>query len=390
MNDHAEMAVWLKSSDLPHIHCLHPLRPSLPWFWAKIAERFDARLGLEGLSGIGGSIVSNQSYFHCADVVHLHLIHNDAFFSILSLPRMSHLKPIVWTIHDMWAMTGMCIYSFECEKWLSGCNGQCPHPRGNSMLRHFIPSLHWRIKKRTYDRANLSLVVASQWMHNRVKKSPLLNHFPCRIIPFGIDLQTFAPRSKQESRRRLGLSPDQNFIAFRGSSPSGIQYLYKGVHWLKEALHLYNPSRPTNLLILQDATAFAEFEPKYKVLNCGWLDGEQLVETLCAADLFIMPSIQESFGLMAVEAMACNTPVVVFENTALPEVIHAPNGGMAVPTKDSKALATAITQLLQDDDLRMKLGNQGRQIAENEYSLSLNVKRHVQLYKDIVERHINQ
>lgn len=383
------MAVWNKLSDQPNIHGLRPLKPSLLWLWANIAKRVDTRLGLDGLTGPGGFILSRRPYFQQADIVHLHLIHNEAFFSILSLPRLARMKPLVWTIHDSWPLTGMCIYSFECDKWLTGCRGRCPHPRGNSLLRHHIPSLHWRIKRRTYDRADLNLVVASKWTHNRVKKSPLLSHLPCHLIPFGIDLQAFAPRSKQESRKRLGLPAEQKFIAFRGVRPESDQYHYKGMRWLKEALDLIEPRKPTSLLIFQDGSDFSCMEPKFKVFDLGWLDGEQLVNALCAADLFVMPSIQESFGLMAVEALACGTPVIVFEGTALPEVIKAPRGGLAVQAMNSESLAATILQLLNDDDLLMKMGQQGRQIAEEEYSFSLYAKRHFQLYKDVVERHKN-
>jgi len=386
-DDHAEMAVWNKSSDLPYIHRLRPSKPSPLWLWTTIAKRIDTRLGLEGLTGLGGSILSYQSYFRDSDVIHLQLIQNDAFFSLLSLPRLARLKPVVWTIHDNWPLSGMCIYSFECEKWLTGCTGHCPYPRGRSFFRHRIPSLHWRVKKGVYNRADLTLVVASKWTHERVKRSPLLSHFPCQVIPFGIDLQAFTPRSKQESRQRLGLAPKQKIIAFRGIKSGSDQYLYKGMHWLKEALALIEPHEPIRLLIFQDGSEFSCLEPKFKVHNLGWLDGEQLVDALCAADLFVMPSIQESFGLMAVEAMACGTPVIVCEGTALPEVIKAPRGGLAVPAKNSEALATAISRLLGDENMRIKMGQQGRRISEEEYSFPLYVERHVQMYKDVTELH---
>jgi glycosyltransferase involved in cell wall biosynthesis len=159
------------------------------------------------------------------------------------------------------------------------------------------------------------------------------------------------------------------------------------MRWLKDALTLYQPSKPTCLLILDDGKDFMSLWPKYRVINMGWADGERLVEILCAGDLFLMPSIQESFGLMAVESMACGTPVVVFEDTSLPEVIKAPLGGVTVPSKDAVALAGAIGRLLKDDALRKKLGQQGRRIAEQEYSLALYVERHLRLYEAAVEKH---
>jgi glycosyltransferase involved in cell wall biosynthesis len=150
---------------------------------------------------------------------------------------------------------------------------------------------------------------------------------------------------------------------------------------------MYKPQEPTCLLILEDGRAFQSLRPKYNVVTPGWIDGEKLSIALSAADVFLMPSIQEAFGLMAVESMASGTPVVVFEGTALPDVIKAPQGGLAVPAKDSVALAAAIQRLLEDDDLRNKLGQQARQIVEEEYTFPLYVQRHVSVYEDAIERH---
>jgi glycosyltransferase involved in cell wall biosynthesis len=86
--------------------------------------------------------------------------------------------------------------------------------------------------------------------------------------------------------------------------------------------------------------------------------------------------------------MACGTPVVVFEGTALPDVIRAPQGGLAVPAKDSAALAAAIDRLLADAELRRKIGQQARQIAEQEYSFQLYMERHLQLYASVLEKGI--
>jgi len=377
-----EMAVWNRTTDNPGVHSMRPSR----WFRlpTAVARRCDDKLGLEGLTGLGGWALPIRDYFKRADVVHLHLIHNDAYFSILSLPMLSHMKPLVWTIHDPWAMTGVCLYSFDCDRWLTGCAPRCPYPRRESLFQHHMPALHWRIKKRVYQRSNLDLVVASQWMRDRIQRSPLLRHLPCHLIPFGIDLETFRPRPKAEARKKLGIWPNQKVIAFRDA---GSVERFKGMPWLLEALQMYEPQEPTCLLILQDGRAFRSLWPKYNVITPGWIDGEELAVALSAADVFLMPSIQEAFGLMAVESMACGTPVVVFEGTALPDVIKAPQGGLAVPSKDSVALAGAIQQLLADDDLRDKLGKQARQIAEREYTLPLYIERHISLYLDVIERH---
>lgn len=378
-----EMAVWNRTADNPRVHALRPShtfrRP------VAVARRCDNRLGLEGLTGAGGWILPRREYFNRADVVHLHLVHNDAYFSVLSLPALSRAKPLVWTIHDPWAMTGGCLYPFDCDRWMSGCRYPCPYPRRRSLLQHHMPSLNWQIKKRVYQHSDLTLVVASRWMQERIQKSPLLSHLPCHLIPFGIDLQEFRPRNKAECRKMLGIRPDQKVMAFRDVGLSNDRF--KGLRWLMEALALYQPREPVCLLVLGNGQDFQQFSPRYRVMTPGWIDDEQLPVALAAADIFLMPSVQEAFGLMAVEAMACGTPVITFDGTSLPDVIRAPQGGISVPAKDSAALAGAIEKLLEDDELRTRLGMQARQIAEQEYAFPLYIRRHLQLYTDVIERH---
>jgi glycosyltransferase involved in cell wall biosynthesis len=159
------------------------------------------------------------------------------------------------------------------------------------------------------------------------------------------------------------------------------------MRWLMAALKIYEPQEPTCLLIFEDGKGFKILSPKYSVVTPGWVEGENLAVALSAADVFLMPSIQEAFGLMAVEAMACGTPTIVFEGTSLPDVIRSPRGGLAVPAKDSVALAGAIKQLLDDDDLRSELAGQACQIAESEYAFPLYVQRHITLYEEVIESH---
>jgi glycosyltransferase involved in cell wall biosynthesis len=378
------MAVWNRTTENAGVHSIRQSNFLLrsP---ANFIGKCDDKLGLEGLTGMAGWALPFEDYFKRSDVVHLHLIHNGPYFSILSLPILNRLKPLVWTIHDSWATTGGCLYSFDCDRWLSGCAPRCPYPRRKSPFQHYIPAFHWQVKKRVYQNSDLTLVVASQWMQERVQRSPLLHEFPCHLIPFGIDLETFRPRPKVESRKKLGIWPEQKVIVFRDHG--FISDRFKGLRWLMEALQMYEPKEPTCLLVLEDGRAFRSLWPKYSVITPGWIDGEELAIALSAADVFLMPSINESFGLMAVESMACGTPVIVCEGTALPDVIKAPKGGMVIPARDSVALARAIQLLLEDHELNKSLGMQARQVAESEYSLLKYVQCHIKVYEEVIDHH---
>jgi glycosyltransferase involved in cell wall biosynthesis len=376
-----EMAVWDKKSESVKVNELSPNNKLLHYFFNKLML-FTSRLSFDGLLGSSGWFINRKNYFKKADVIHIHLIHGFSNFSILSLPKLSFLKPMVWTLHDPWAMTGGCEHTFECEKWMTGCSPICPHPRCTSLFNRYTPYLHWRIKKWVYARMKVTIIVASEWMLNKVKKSPLLNHLPIKLIPFGVDINRFYLENKQKSRDLLGIPLENKVIAFRNTGLYPDKY--KGIRWLKSALEKYEPTKPTTLLVLEGTTGFEELSNKFNIIYLGWVDGNELIQALSAADIFLMPSIQESFGLMAIEAMACETPVIVFDGTALPTIIKS--GGIVVESKNSEKLAEAIELLITDDNKREELALKSRKIVETEYSYSLYVNKHIDLYNATIKQ----
>jgi glycosyltransferase involved in cell wall biosynthesis len=382
----SEMAVWKKQSEETFVKQIPP-NNRLAWLlWSRTMMLF-SRFGLDRLVGFGGWILRKNSYFKSADIIHLHLIHNFSNFSIFSLPFISKLKPVVWTLHDPWAYTGGCEHSFDCNKWQNGCSVPCPHPRATSLFQKSAPNLHWKIKKYLYSKSTITLVVSSDWMLERVKKSPLMKDFDCIKIPFGIDLKQFKLLEKFKAKSKLGIPTNHKVIAFRDSGLKKDKF--KGLRWLKDALEVYEVNEPTTLLIFEKGDDFKFLENKFNVICLGWIDGDELVTALSAADIFIMPSIQESFGLMAVESMACGTPVIVFEGTALPSIVKHGIGGIVIPLKDTKALAEGILNILNDNDLRLKMSAQARKIVEDNYNEDQYVESHIELYKKVISEFKN-
>ena len=131
----------------------------------------------------------------------------------------------------------------------------------------------------------------------------------------------------------------------RGRCCKGLRQPVQGVKELAKALELIPD--PLCLVSIHDEGHFDELIGQHQVIGLDWSDDEdRLIEAYTAADFFVMPSTAEAFGMMAVEAMACGKPVVVFEGTSLPEVTFAPDCGIAVPMRDVTALAQAIAHLV--------------------------------------------
>lgn len=377
--NNSDMAVFVKEKKDPHIHALGTTFSKL--FDKTITRIIEGLLGLWCLFPISGLCLLFKKYYWNADVIHLQIIHGDRFFSLLLLPLLSMKHKIVWTLHDPWVLTGHCIYPMNCRRWMVGC-GKCPNLSVPIQVRCDSTRFMYKIKKWILNHSCVELIVASEWMHNLVKASPLVSHLPCHVIPLGIDVEKFRPKNKAEIRKKFNFPSDAHVLAFRFT---GEQDQFKGWPYIKEALNILNLTRPTYIIVIQKKGAAQHLDKKFTCIELGWTeDQEVLIDALNAADIFLMPSVAEAFGMMAVESMACGTPVVVFEGTSLPGVIHAPVGGVAVPYKDANALARAIEELLGDPVRYDKIVRKGLEIVQEEYSADKYLKSHIDLYNVLI------
>lgn len=315
-----------------------------------------------------------------SDVVHYHLIHT-GYFNLASLPFLTHMKPSVWTLHDPWAMTGHCIYSYDCSKWKTGC-GNCPHLSTQFAMTKDRTALMWKIKKNIYHRSKIDIIVASKWMLNMAEQSPLLSKFRLHYIPFGVDLTVFHPLDTEEAKRQLGVIPGSLVICFRATNSE-----FKGLSFIKECLRKLKTDQPICLLTFNDRGLMDEFRGKYKIIDLGWVNDETLtVKAYNAADIFLMPSTAEAFGMMAMEAMACGKPVITFDGTSLPEVVMAPKGGVSVRQGNGDALLAALEELINNSDTRLKLGRSALDLARQHYDFNVHANKILDLYRAVIVR----
>jgi len=374
----SHMAVMSSSLDDPAIHELEgPILLRANRFLSR-AERF---LSLHSVLPVASLALYGQPWYYDADLLHLQLLHGGQFFSLFNLPIMSRKRPCLWTLHDPWMTTGHCIHPLDCPRWQTGC-GSCPDLGLPIVARGDNTALAWKIKRWVMARGNIELVVSSPWMEQRVSQSPILGHLPVHRIPFGLDPAIFHEQDKAACRAAFAIPPKAKVLAFRESAPS---YRLKGIEYIVQALERLEASEPVFMLAFEGRGEVTFPRHKYVTIELGWVNDPQLLATaLGAADMFLMPSLAESFGLMAVEAMACGTVPIVFEGTALPGVIG--DGGVTVPSQDSEALAGAIARLWDDEQEYAALRDRGLEIVKQDYTLELYVRRHLELYQGLVER----
>ena len=374
----AKMLVARKAFDDPDVSQIgSPIINKLDTVLVKIEEA----LSLQRVLTLSFGSIFSHPWYREADIVHFQLPHAIPFLNLQLIRRVSQEKKMVWTIHDPWIVSGHCVYSMGCERWKTGC-GHCPDLSLNFPISRDTTGFNWRVKKNALDGCQLHMIVASQWMSDVISQSPITNKFPLSIIPFGVDTNIFHPLDKVECRRKFNIPDDAYVLACRWVSYNPA----KGVKYLEKAFSLLSLDKPVYVITFDSGNQGIFKKDGFHFIDLGWVTDQTIVvDALNAADLFIMPSTAEAFGMMAIEAMSCSTPVIVFEGTALPDVVHAPNGGVSV-SRNSEDLARAIHYLLDNFEIREGIAIEGLQIIQKEYKVDQYVSRHIELYESLLFR----
>ena len=309
-----------------------------------------------------------------ADVLHVHDVHS-GFVNPGALARWSRRLPVVWTLQDMWAVTGKCIYSYECDRWLTGC-GACPHLTDWPALERDRTDFLWRWKKRLFDGARMQLVCPSEWLAGIVRRSPLLGQMPVEVIPNSVDTRTFRPGRDDDMRRSLGIAPSAAVVAF-GSHASVPR---KGFAHLLAATA--DARRSGNLVVLAAGEPLESAKGEPGIVWAGTVGaGEPMARLLRAADLLCLPTLAENLALVLLEAAATGLPAVAFDVGGTREAVRDGETGLLVPPKDDAALAAAIGALAADPARRASMGDAARALALRDFDDDVVAARYEAVYR---------
>ncbi|MCZ8173141.1 MAG: glycosyltransferase [Brevundimonas sp.] len=343
-------------------------------------QRVESRLGLQSVFYTNGDYLIERPEYQDADLIHLHLVHT-GYLSLFDLPRIMGSKPVVWTLHDPWAFSGHCTYSFDCERWRTGC-GNCPDLSIPMTVTRDSSAIMHDLKRQLLDTCAFEVVVASSWMEARAKASPIFQGVPVHRVPFGLNLEFFGKGDRVAARHRFGIPEGAVVIGFRSQVGA-----YKGFEYIDNALAQIESREDLWLLTTASTGLLERHRGRFGVVELGWTNDDVMMRDFYAAlDIFLMPSVEEAFGVMAIEAMASSCPVIVFEGTALPEVTRAPDVGIQVANRDWRGLATAIQRLIDNPEERDRRGQLGRRLVEHEYDEDVHVQRMVELYEGVIKR----
>jgi glycosyltransferase involved in cell wall biosynthesis len=369
---------WDEPDKIPHVTRFNP--PQTQRKLGSILRRLTAQLGLNDVNHVSTWGIRRYKEFLHADILNFHIL--NGWFSYLALPSLTKNKHAVWSLHDMWGFTGHCYYSLDCERWKIGC-GRCPYPNIFPSIRRDNTHIEWKLKNWVYHHSNLHIVTTSTWLTNLAKQS-MFNSLPIHQIPYGIDTDIYRRLDPERCRLLLGISPQKKVLVFTSDY---LNNHMKGVDVLVKALQRLPRSLKAEcvLLLLGHHGEELANAVDIPVSYLGYVKSDHLKAiAYSAGDLFLFPSRAETFGLVALESMACGTPVVAFSiGGVLDHIRPGITGYLAIP-ENAEDFSNGIVQLLEDDSLWRCMSTQCRLVVSQEYNKDLYVQRYIELYENLL------
>lgn len=269
------------------------------------------------------------------DVIWLHNVHGYYIHIGLLFDYLRTCgKKIYWTLHDCWTFTGHCSH-FDfvgCDKWKTGCHN-CPQKGEYPASLVFDNSKkNYQQKRRLFTGIpNLTIIVVSDWLAQRVRKS-FLKEYPIEIVYNKINTDVFKP-TVGDFRSKFGLENKRVLL--------GVASVWGPRKGLGDFVSLSRMLDKRYQIVLVGLTQeqIAEL-PKDIICLPRTNSMTELAQIYTAADLYVCPSVEETFGMTVAEAAVCGTTSIVYNGTACEEVVNM-YGGISVP-RGVDSLHTAI------------------------------------------------
>lgn len=349
------------------------------FFWDQLAARrlraYPHRKPWIFNLGLSGFDITGTTQYREADLIHLHWITN--MVNLRTLHKLD--KPVVWTLRDMWPLTGGCHYAMDCERYRVGC-GQCPQLA--SQREHDLSRRVAEKKKRSLPR-NLRVVGISHWLSQCAQQSRVFGETAVQTITNNIDTEQFFPVDQAVARMALKLPANRKIILIGAQQLSDF---YKGFDLFVAALRRLD-NQDLHVLTFGRASSQELDAMGVDYTQLGFLsDAVSLRLAYSAADVFVAPSRMDAFGKTLGEAMACGTPAVCFDATGPKDVVvHQKTGYKAEPFSP-ESLAEGMQWVLNRPAAeREALRQQASEHARNTFAPALIAAQYRKLYQQMLE-----
>lgn len=343
------------------------------WIERIISERLSLLTGLRDTFNVFGTLdLIYKIKKYKPDLIHLHVIHDD-FINISIL--FNYIKklniPIIWTFHDCWSLTGHCPYFdiVDCQKWKTECH-DCPQwSEGPKSLFFDTSKSMFKRKAKCFSNVkNLTIVTPSKWLESITRES-MFKEYEIRTIYNGIDLSRFKYinddyKDKLNIKDKYLILGVANYWIYR----KGIDVMIK----LSEIL-------PSNYQIVLVGTnnEIDKILPDKIISIHRTYNQDELVKIYSSADVFANPTREEVFGLVNVEALACGTPVVVFNTGGCPEIIDE-TCGKVIEKNDVEKMKNAIINICENKTI----AKENCFAKAKQFDKETSFEQYIKLYKE--------
>jgi glycosyltransferase involved in cell wall biosynthesis len=305
------------------------------------------------------------------DLVLCHNLHG-RYFDLRILPWLSRRVPVVLSLADSWPFTGHCACPPGCSRWEIGC-GSCPDLDTPLPVKRDATRANWHRKRRIYSRSRVFVTSPSRWLSERARRSILATGaVEWSVLPHGVDTELFSPGPRNATRRELGLELQGTVLLY--VAHGGSRNPFKDFATLREALRLLGasapraPDQPVDLVVVGREAPAERVGEGVRIRHLPACRSDQRLRDLYrAADLYVHAAGEEAFGLVALEAQACGTPVVAAAGGGFPEVVEHGRTGWLTPPGDPVQLARALGRVLADSALRERMGVAGAQLVRSRF-----------------------
>ncbi len=349
---------------------------------AKIHHRIAKNRGYENFYFPGSKHLLELTP-HKPDIVHCHNLHG-LYFDLRVLPWLSSQQPVLLTLHDNWMLSGYCTYSFECDRWKSGC-GHCPYIKTFPVKQDGTAD-NWQRKHHIYANSRVYVATPSVWLMKKVEQSMLTQAVvESRVIYNGMDLSVFRPVERHHVRAELGI-PEKTDVILSTAAKIG-KDRRKDYPTMREAAMLLSQRLPEHSILF---LALGGDQPAEQIGNMTIRfipfkgDASAVARYYQAADVYIHAAKADNLPNTVSEALACGTPVVATEVGGIPEQVDDGLTGFLVSPGDSKEMATAIEKILQDTALRQHMSIQAVETAQIRFDVNRMIGEYLDWYQEIL------
>ncbi|PNQ95181.1 glycosyl transferase family 1 (plasmid) [Azospirillum argentinense] len=312
-----------------------------------------------------------------ADVVNLHWVRGQIDYPAFFRDRPLGI-PVVWTLHDMHPFTGGCHYAGSCTGFERAC-GACPvlgSENEEDLSRTVLTRKAACVARYP---GPIHIVAPSRWLAEAARRSLVFAGLPVSIIPYGLDTSRFRPWERSAARQALGVPEGKPTVLF---TAHGLNDPRKGLSLLDDALVRIGPHREVCLLLAGEGKV--HLRSGVECIRLGVQDDAGMVRAYSAADAVAVTSTEDNLPNAVLEGMACGTAVIGTAVGGIPDVVRHGINGFLVASGDVASLAHVLDDALRDLPGLHAMGGEARRIVEREYSLEVQARRYLELYRSLV------